>query len=86
MSVIAGVVVALLVAVGLWYFYPEETERWLVRLLTAKRIVFGIGAIILGLFLLSTGALGLMLIGGAVLVFAALYFLNDPDGYIDQYV
>ena len=86
MSLAVALAAALVAAVVIWYLYPEETERWLVRFLTAKRIVFGLAAIIFGLFLLSTGAFGLMLLGAVLIIVFVLYFLCDPDGYVDQHL
>lgn len=68
-----------IVAGLLIWLFPETTVVWLRRLLFVRRIVFGIGAIILGLFLLSTGA-GLLMTAGAVIVLLLiLYLLLDPN-------
>ena len=86
MSVVLGVIVVVLVALALWYFFPEATEKWLTRVLVARKIVFGAGLIILSLFLLSTGALGLMLVGGTILLLIVLYLLDDPNGELEAYL
>lgn len=85
MSILAGVAVAIAAALILWYLYPDAVERWLVRILTAKRVVFGVGAVILSLFLLSTGSFGLMVLGGVILALIVWYLLEDPDGIIADY-
>lgn len=86
MSVVVGVVVVVLVALALWHFFPEGTERWLTRVLIARKLVFGVGLVILSLFLLSTGAFGLMLVGGVILLLIVLYLLDDPHGELEKYI
>lgn len=86
MSFLLAVAVVVAAAVVLWYLFPEATERWLTRVLLARKIVFGAGAVILALFLLSTGAFGLMVIGGAVLLLVVLYVLEDPNGELEEYL
>lgn len=85
MSLLAGLLVAGVVAVGLWYLFPEGTERWLARLMAAKKIVFGASMIILALFLLATGAFELMLLGVIIFVLVFLYILSDPEGAFSDY-
>lgn len=84
MSVLLGVTAAAIVAGLLVYFFPEGTEKWLSRLLTARRIVFGIGAVILGLFLLATSAGFLPYIGFGILVSIFVYVYMDPDNELQD--
>lgn len=86
MSVVAGVIAVIVTALLLWHFFPEGTEKWLTRVLIARKLVFGVGLIILSLFLLSTGALGLMLVGGLILLLIVLYLLDDPNGELETYI
>lgn len=79
MSAFIAAMVAIVAALALWRLYPDAVERWLVRILTAKRVLFGIGMVILALFLLSTGALGLMVLGGIIIALIVLYVISDPD-------
>lgn len=79
MSILIGAVAAAVVALALVYMYPEETERWLTRLLTAKKIVFGVGTFILALFLIATSASWLPILGFVLLVLIFAYILLDPE-------
>lgn len=66
-------------ALLLLYFFPEATERWVRRVMLARKVVFGILAIVLALFLLATGAATLMLLGGAIILLGLLWVLTDPN-------
>jgi len=75
--------IALFVVVSLgiatvWLF-PDGSERFIQGLLFLRRIVFGLGAILLGLFLLYTGAGSLMFIGGIIILLIVIYLLQDPE-------
>lgn len=86
MSLVMGLVAALVIAVALVYFFPEATEKWLMRVLLARKIIFGVGIVILALFLLATSAGLLPIIGGAILVLVFLYLLVDPQGEREEYL
>lgn len=79
MSLLLGVLAAAAVAFVLVYVYPEETEKWLVRLLTAKRFILGTATLILALFLIATGASYLPILGVVILVSIFVYVLIDPE-------
>lgn len=79
MSILLGVLAAAAVAILLVYLYPEATETWLLRLLTAKKIVFGVGTFILALFLIATSASWLPFLGVALLVAIFVYIALDPE-------
>lgn len=79
MSLIIGVIAAAVVALALVYMFPDATEKWLTRLLLARKVVFGVGIFILALFLLATSASWLPFLGGAILVTIFVYLLLDPE-------
>jgi len=78
-SFVLALLIVILVAAGIAWLFPEESERFLRGVLVVRRVVFGIGVIILGLFLLSTGAGGLMALGAVILALVVLYLIHDPD-------
>ena len=84
MSIALGVVAAAVVAAVLVSLFPEGTERWLNRLLLARKVVFGIAVFILALFLLATGTALLPFIGGAILVLIFAYLLIDPENQLSD--
>lgn len=84
MSLLAGVVAAAVAAVLLIHFYPDATEKWLLRLLTTKKIVFGVGTFILALFLIATSASWLPLLGFAILVAIFVYIFLDPENELSD--
>jgi len=84
MSIALGVVAAAVVATILVSLFPEATERWLNRLLLARKILFGIAVFILALFLLATSTALLPFIGGAILVLIFAYLLLDPENQLSD--
>jgi len=70
--IIAAVV---LTAFALVRFWPDATRRWFRRALTARRIVFGLAAVITALLFISSGATGLVIIGSLILLFAVLFVI-----------
>lgn len=64
--------VAIAAAIGVAYRYPNRTKRIVRRLVYARRIVFGAFALLTALVLLGTGNAYFLLLGTAILVFAAL--------------
>lgn len=79
MSLVIGLIVAFGVAFALVSLYPDTTERWLRRLMLARKVIFGIGLFIFAVFLVATGASYLPFIGGALLVIIFVYLLVDPE-------
>ena len=79
MSLVVGVIAAAVVAIVLVYLFPDATEKWLMRLLLARKIIFGVGIFILALFLVATSASWLPFLGGAILVTIFVYLLLDPE-------
>lgn len=84
MSLLFPLAVVVAAAAGLVYLFPEASERALVGILLVRRVVFGSGAVILSLFLLSTGNGILMLAGGVILLLILLYVIHDPNGEIQD--
>ena len=84
MSIALGVVAAAVVATILVSLFPKGAERWLNRLLLARKVVFGIAVFILALFLLATGTALLPFIGGAILVLIFAYLLIDPENQLSD--
>jgi hypothetical protein len=79
MSLVLGIIAASLVAIGLVWLFPDATERWLRRLMLARKIIFGTGLFVLSLFLIATSASYLPFIGVAILVIIFVYLLLDPQ-------
>jgi len=84
MSIALGVVAAAVVAAVLVSVFPKGTERWLSRLLLARKVVFGIAIFIFALFLLATSTALLPFIGGAILVLIFAYLLIDPENQLSD--
>jgi hypothetical protein len=70
--IVLGVV---LLAFGLVYVWPDATQRWFRRVLTARRIVFGTAAVVTALLFIGSGATGLVIIGSLILLFAVLFVI-----------
>lgn len=81
MSATFAIALFVVVSLGIatvWLF-PDGSERFIRGLLFLRRIVFGLGVILLGLFLLYTGAGSLMFIGGIIILLVVIYLLQDPE-------
>lgn len=73
------VLVILTSLVAAYWFAAEKPERG-EQLLFARKLLFGILALIFALLLITTQSPQLMLAGGAMLfLFFTWFFLNDPQ-------
>jgi len=74
-------IIAIALAFGLSYalvrLRPEHTKRWFRRVMRARQVVGGIFLIALAVFMIGTGVSVLVLVGFAILLYAALFLLLE---------
>lgn len=72
-----AIAAAVIGALALIRFFPEETRRWFKRIRKARMVVFGIFGVLVALAFISSGSPLLMLVGGLMLLYGVLWLIFD---------
>jgi hypothetical protein len=83
---VEGLVFVALAAVGA-YLLVARTPGVAESILTARKVIFGVGGLVTALFLIATGVLYLQLLGAGGLFLGFLFvFVERPDETLWRYV
>jgi type IV secretory pathway VirB3-like protein len=87
MAEIIIVALAILVGIGLIRLFPGGTRIWFYRIVAARRILFLLFGILIGLVFLSSGSPLLMFIGFLGVLYAVLYIrFEEPHTGVLEWI
>ena len=70
---------AILAALLLVKFFPDQSRRWFERIRTARTLVFVLFSLAVAAVFIASGSPLLMFVGGLMLTYGFLWFFLDGD-------
>ena len=72
-----AVLLAIGIAVLLYWRYPRATRRWFRRIRLTRKVLWSVFLIALAIFFLQSGILSFVIVGAVVVGYAVLYVLYE---------